>query len=76
MRLSEASKEQIKLEEELKHKEEMIQLLKIEMEERIAKEKNLDTKIKEAETKSQEKEKVIHRLEDEIKNIKFDNRQL
>lgn len=54
----------------------MIQLLKIEMEERIAKEKNLDTKIKEAETKSQEKEKVIHRLEDEIKNIKFDNRQL
>lgn len=54
----------------------MIQLLKIEMEERIAKEKNLDSKIKEAETKSQEKEKVINRLEDEIKNIKFDNRQL
>ena len=66
----------LRLEDELKHKDELIQILKIDKEETSVREKELDGKIKEGERKVAEKEKAIKKLEEDIKIYKFDNRQL
>ena len=66
----------LRLEDELKHKDELIQILKIDKEETSVREKELDGKIKEGERRVAEKEKAIKKLEEDIKIYKFDNRQL
>lgn len=69
-------KEQGKLQEDIKHKDDLIQILKIEKEEAAIRERQLEASVKEVEKKAAEKDKVIQKLEEDIKIIQFDNKQL